>query len=109
VATAADLHALADWFGGGLTALPWVRLPRLLPHRGLPGRGHRARLGGGGSPLGATHVADDVRQRLKVVGALLRWVGREPDHIPAARHDEPRGVHLAEVPRVRVDVDCERP
>jgi hypothetical protein len=111
VAAAADLHALADRLSGR-SPLSRVRLPRvLLPHRALPGRPYRpyrAALGGG-CPLGAANVADDVRQRLKVVGALLRWVWREPDHVPATRHDEPRGVHLAEVPRVRIDIDRERP
>jgi hypothetical protein len=101
VAAAADLDALADRLGGGTGwpgrgCLPGLSRPGIrLPHRRLPGLGHRARLGG---PLGTAYVTDDVRQRLKVVGSFLRRVWRQPDHVPAARHDEPRGVHLAQVP-----------
>ena len=84
------------WPTGSVTAA-WARA-----------RGHRLRRGGPGR-AGAPCLADDVRQRLKVVGPFLRRVRRQPDHVPAARHDQPGGVHLAQVLAVRFDVGRERP
>jgi len=97
VAATANLDTLADRLRRGGSSRP----------RGLARLSHRTRLGRGG-PVRASYVADDVRERLEVIGALLRGVGRQPHHVPPARHHEPRGVHLAQVPRMRVDVPRER-
>ena len=59
-------------------------------------------------PFGPPHLTDDVRNRLKIIGPFLSRVGRQPDHVPAARHHQPGGMHLAQVPRVGVDVTRER-
>jgi hypothetical protein len=89
VASATDLDALADRLRDRLPS-PGSGRPL-----GLPGLGNGARLWG---PLGPPNVTHDVRQRLEVVSPFLGRVRRQPDHVPAARHHEPRGVHLAQIP-----------
>ena len=106
VAAAANLDALADGFGGSSSGPGRCRLPGVWPRCYRPGLSHLARLRG---PLGPPHLTDDIRNRLKIIGPFLSRVGRQPDHVPAARRDEPCGVHLAQVPRVRVHVDRQGP
>jgi hypothetical protein len=93
VPTAADLYALTDRLGNGRTRLSgWPRRGRSLSlSRGLS----LARLGT--APL-ATGRADNVRQRLEVVGSLLHRVWRQPNHVPATRDHQPGRVHLAQIP-----------
>jgi len=132
VTSAADLDSLANRFGDGRPRrLPGLRRPRLarpglclhrlsldrlclhrlslsrlgLHRLGRAGLGYGARLGGALSPA---HVTNDIGQCLKVVGALLGRVRRQPDHVPAARHHQAGRVHLAQVPRVGVGVSRKR-
>src|SRR5579875_15419 len=93
MAAAAHLDALADGFGGGLAL-------------GVPRLGGTRRLAG---VPGAAGLADDVRQRLNVLGPFPGGILRQPYPVPPARHDEPGGVLLAQVVTVRLDVCRERP
>jgi hypothetical protein len=75
---------------------------------------HRARIGrrtGLRFPAvaGGAGLADDVGDGLEVVGPLLLRAWPQAHHIPAARRDEPGGVLLAQVIRVRLHVGRQRP
>jgi len=93
VTATAYLDTLADRFRGGwarrgrlATGGSLPRLCRILLGRILLGRGKPlSRRTRRGTALSAAHVTHDVRKRLEVVSPLLCRVGRQPDHIPAAR------------------------
>jgi hypothetical protein len=93
MAASAHLNALANGFGGGLP-------------RGASRRAGTRRLAG---PIGTAGLADDVRQRLEVVGPFPGRVGRQFHHVPAARRDQPGGVLLAQVITVRLNIGREWP
>jgi hypothetical protein len=67
--------------------------------------GYRRGRRGDGTP----RFAHDVRERFKVVSALLGGIPRQADHVPAARDDETCGVLLAQVIAVRFLICRQRP
>ena len=110
---AAHLDTLADRFPDGRTRLAEA-VEVLDPLRATGtalAAGAPEAPGGPGGPggPGAPGLADDVRQRLQVVGTLLGGIGGQSQHIPAARHDQPGCVFLAQVVTVRLDIGRKRP
>lgn len=110
MAATAHLDALADW----LCRTRPGRVTRCASRRaaltGTPRRPRRGTRGGRrGRGRGVSRFPDDIRERLKVVSAFLRWISRQAHHIPATGHDKPRRVLLAQVVAVRFLVRGQRP
>jgi hypothetical protein len=101
VAAAADLDALAYRFGDLVVGTRVALVPG--------GRLARTGMRNSAGAVRAASLADYVREGLQVVGTLLRRVRRQAHHVPAARHDEPGGVLLAQVITVRLNICGKRP